>query len=74
MKAYIFILSSFMIISCSSRHAGTSHIIYDHATITQLTNKNDLKEQKLYVKAVKRKREELAVYENHSTLKKSKKH
>jgi hypothetical protein len=73
MKAYFIILSSIFIISCS-KQVGGSHIIYDKATISQLSDKNSLKEQKSHEKAVKRKREELAVYENHApTVKKPKK-
>jgi hypothetical protein len=73
MKVYLIILSSILIISCS-RTVGTSHIIYDKATISQISDKNTLKEQKSHEKAAKRKREELAVYDNHApTVKKPKK-
>ena len=74
MKAYFIILFSFLVISCS-RSVGTSNIIYDKATISKLSDKNSLKEQKSHEKAVKRKREELALYESHSpVIKKPKKH
>jgi hypothetical protein len=67
MKAYFIILFSFLAISCS-RSGATSNIIYDKATISQLSDKNCLKEQKSHVKAAKKKREELAIYDNHSPL------
>jgi hypothetical protein len=73
MKSYILILSSIIIISCS-RPAGTGNVIYDNATITQFSNKSDLKEQKSHNKAAQRKRQELAAYETHSGSKKTKKH
>ena len=71
MKAYILIMVSMIIFSCS-RSTGSGNIIYDHAAITQLSNKSVLKEQKLHKKAVLRKREELALYENKSPGKKPK--
>jgi hypothetical protein len=73
MKTYL-LLSSIILVSACSRNTGTSHIIYDKATITQLSGKSVLKEQKSHQKAVLRKRNALAVYENKSLGKKSKKH
>jgi hypothetical protein len=73
MKTYFLILSSLLIISCS-RSAGTGNIIYDQATIVKLSDKNVLKEQKLYGEAVRRKKVELAAYETNSPSRKPKKH